>query len=85
MPPVVCAFSKWPEAFPIKTLTGEEIARVLYNNIICRWGCPYSLLSDRGTNFLSSIVTEMCKLFKIEKYKTSSWHPETNSTPQKEE
>jgi hypothetical protein len=34
----VCGFSKWPEAFPIKTLTGDEIARVLYNDVICRYG-----------------------------------------------
>ena len=75
---VVCGFSKWPEAFPIKTLTGEEIARVLYSEVICRWGTPYSLLSDRGTNFLSTIVTELCKLFQIKKYKTSSWNPACN-------
>ena len=80
---VVDSFTKWPEAFPVRTLTGEEIAKILYNEIICRWGAPYSLLSDRGTNFLSSIVVEVCKLFSISKYKTSSWHPETNATAER--
>ncbi len=77
---IVCAFSKWPECFPLKSLTGAEVAHILYNEIICRWGAPYSLLSDRGTNFLSSIVKEVCKLFHIQKLNTSAWHPETNGT-----
>ena len=72
---VVDAFSKWPEAFPVKTLTGAEIATVLYSEIICRWGAPYALLSDRGSNFMSSIVKELCKIFEITKLTTSSWHP----------
>ncbi len=77
------AFTGWPEIFPVKTLTGKEIATILYNEIICRYGAPRSLLSDRGTNFLSSIVTEVCKIFQIVKLKTSSWHPETNATAER--
>jgi len=80
---VVDAFSKWPEAIPVRSLQGKEIAKILYRDIICRWGAPYSLLSDRGTNFLSKIVTEVCKLFKIAKYKTTSWHPQCNATAEK--
>ena len=80
---VVDAFSKWTEAFPVKTLQGKEIAKILFREIICRWGAPYSLVSDRGTNFLSKIVVEVCKLFKIAKYKTTSWHPQCNGTAER--
>jgi hypothetical protein len=80
---IVDAFSKWTEAFPVKTLKGEEIAKIFYREYMCRWGAPYSLLSDRGTNFLSGIVTEVCKLFKVDKFKTSSWHPQTNATAER--
>lgn len=80
---IVDAFTKWTEAFPIKTLKGEEIAKVFYREFICRWGAPYALLSDRGTNFLSTVVKEVCKLFQITKYKTSSWHPQTNATAER--
>jgi hypothetical protein len=80
---VVDAFSKWPEAFPVKTLQGKEIAKILYRDIICRWGAPYALVSDRGTNFLSTIVTEVCKICKIAKFKTTSWHPQCNSTAER--
>ena len=80
---VVDSFSKWPEAFAVRTLQGKEIAQILYRDIICRWGAPYSLVSDRGTNFLSKIVTEVCKLFKVAKYKTTSWHPQCNATAER--
>ncbi len=77
------AFTGWPEIFPVKTLTGNEIATILYNEIICRYGAPRLLLSDRGTNFLSSTVTEVYKIFQIVKLKTSSWHPESNATAER--
>lgn len=80
---IVDSFSKWTEALPVKTLKGEEIAKLFYREFICRWGAPYSLLSDRGTNFLSRIVEETCKLFNINKYKTTSWHPQTNATAER--
>ena len=36
------------------------------------------LLSDRGTNFLSKVVAEVCKIFQIQKVNTSSYHPQTD-------
>ena len=37
---------------------------------------PFSL--DRGTNFLSSLIQEVCKIFQIQKLNTSSYHPQTD-------
>ena len=36
------------------------------------------MLSDRGTNFLSKLVAEVCKIFQIQKVNTSSYHPQTD-------
>ena len=54
------------------------IARLLVNEIIARHGAPRVLLSDRGTNFLSKLVAEVCKIFQIQKVNTSSYHPQTD-------
>jgi len=54
------------------------IARLLIDEIISRHGAPRVLLSDRGTNFLSKVVAEVCKIFQIQKVNTSSYHPQTN-------
>ena len=54
------------------------IARLLIDEIISRHGAPRVLLSDRGTNFLSKVVAEVCKIFQIQKVNTSSYHPQTD-------
>ena len=53
------------------------IARLLIDEIISRHGAPRVLLSDRGTNFLSKVVAEVCKIFQIQKVNTSSYYPKT--------
>ena len=45
--------TKWVEAFPTP-------ATLLIEHIICRHGVPEELLSDRGTNFLSDLILELC-------------------------
>ena len=47
--------TKWVEAFAVSDQTSETIATLLVNEIICRHGVPEVLLSDRGTNLLSSL------------------------------
>ncbi|CAB4418770.1 unnamed protein product [Rhizophagus irregularis] len=42
-------FMKWPEARALETADAKEIARFIYEDIICRHGCPKKILSDRGT------------------------------------
>ena len=54
--------SRWPEAWAVPDTTAETIARLLVDEIIPRHGAPRSLLSDRGKNFLSTLVAEVCKL-----------------------
>ena len=77
---VVDSFSKWPEAFPLKTQDSKEIAKVLYSEIFARYGAPRVIVSDRGQNFLSKLVTSVCEIFQVTRHFTSSYHPQTNAT-----
>ena len=70
--------TKWVEAFPIQDQKAETVARVMVEEVICRHGAPECLLSDRGTNFLSELVTEVCRLLQIKKLNTSGYHPQTD-------
>ena len=45
---IVDSFSKWPEAFPLKTQEATEIANVLYKEIFTRYGAPRTIISDRS-------------------------------------
>lgn len=76
---VIDAYSKWPEAFPLASTEATEVAWVLYKEIFCRYGAPDTLLSDRGQQFMSKLVNELCSIFSVTKLKTSAYHPQTNA------
>ena len=75
--------TKWVEAFPTADQQATTIATLLIEHIICRHGVPEELLSDRGTNFLSDIVLELCSLLGIKKINTSGYHPQTDGLVEK--
>jgi len=51
--------------------------------IFCRHGAPAYLLSDHGTNFLSELVQNVCKLLEIKNVNTSGCHPQTDGLVEK--
>ena len=72
------AFTRWTEAFPLKTQSAKETATVLYREVFTRYGAPKVLFSDRGKNFMSNLVKGLCELFEITQHHTSAYHPNTN-------
>jgi transposase InsO family protein len=75
--------TKWPEAFAIPDQKAETVAKLFVEQIVCRHGTPEELLSDRGTNFLSSVIQEVCQLLNIKKINTSGYHPQTDGLVEK--
>ena len=73
----VCMGSKWPEAIPLKAETAKAVAHGLME-IFARTGIPLQLLSDQGSQFLGSLVTQLCRDLRIDQIKTAPYHPECN-------
>ena len=72
--------TRWPILVPLKNIDASTIARAHYDSVICKHGCPKSLLSDRGSNFLSKVVLEVCRIMQTHKLNTtSSYHPQCNA------
>lgn len=44
--------TKWVEAFAIRDMKAETIAKIFINEIVSRHSAPSKLLSDQGKNFL---------------------------------
>ena len=44
--------------------------------VIPLFGVPECLLSDRGTNLLSNLMMELCKILGIKKLNTTAYHPQ---------
>ena len=77
---LVCvdSFSRWVEAFPLHDQTAVTIARVLHDEIFCRFGAPMSIVSDRGRNFLSKLVNAVCEIYQVSRHMTASYNPKAN-------
>ena len=75
---VVDHFTRYVQAFVMKNHTARTTARVLYNNFFSVFGFPQKLLSDQGTEFAGDVIAAMCKLLRIEKIRTTPYHPQTN-------
>ena len=77
---LVCvdSFSRWVEAFPLHDQSASTIARVLHDEIFCRYGSPISIISDRGRNFLSKLCNAVCEIYKVSRHMTASYNPRAN-------
>ena len=71
-------YTRYPIALPMSNQRAITIAKLLVEEVFLVYGFPSSLLSDRGTNFLSELISSMLELFRIRKLSTTSYHPQTN-------
>ena len=73
----ICMASKWPEAIPLRSVTAKAVAKGMID-IFAHTGIPLRLLTDQGSQFIGSLVTQLCRNLGIEKIKTTPYHPEGN-------
>ena len=71
-------FSKYAEAYAVRSHTAPVVAKVLMDNLFARFGMPKRILSDQGPEFESEIFREFCKAMEIDKVRTSPYRPTTN-------
>lgn len=73
-------YSRWVEFFPMRNATAQNVATILRKEILTRWGVPDFILSDRGTQFVSSVFREVCEKWRVTPKLTTAYHPQTNMT-----
>ena len=71
-------FTKWAELIPIPNHTAKTCAEELVLKVFARIGIPRFLHSDQGRDFLSKLFSETCKLFQVERTRTTPWRPQSN-------
>jgi len=69
---------KFSIATPIANHEANTVAYHFVTSCVCIHGIPQTLVSDQGTEFLSKIMTETCRLLKILKIHTSPYRPQAN-------
>ena len=71
-------FMRYALVVVTKDQTAKTVVKVFYECFIAVFGAPAKLLSDRGENFMSALVEELCATFSIQKCQTTTYHTQCN-------
>lgn len=80
---LTCGFSKYAIAKPLRKADAKSTAKFLFYDVICIYGTPKKLLSDRAQTFMSNTIKELTKLMNIKQLHTSGYRPQTNGLTEK--
>ena len=72
------SLSRFPELIPVKTTNAQDTARAIFDHIICRYGVPTSIISDRNTSFINLLMKTLCELLQVKQNFTAPYHPRSN-------
>ena len=74
---MMCLFSKFPEAIPLKRVDNETVLEGMME-VFAKHGLPGEMLTDQGSVFTSKLTKKMCSVFDIKKVQTSPYHPQSD-------
>jgi len=76
---VVDRFTKMIKLFPCKTtITSPQLAELLYKHIVCEYGLPDEIISDRGATFMSQFIQDLWALLKTKHRPSTAYRPQTD-------
>ena len=81
---VVDHFTKWCEAFATTDQKASRVAPLLVSRIFSRFVPPAVLHSDKGRNFESTLLHEICNFMGITKTRTTSYHPQCDGQTERQ-
>jgi hypothetical protein len=62
--------TNWLEEESIQDCLTDTPSRLIFENIITRFGCPRSLTSDQGAHFISTTISNITIEFLIQHHKS---------------
>lgn len=75
---IIDRYSRWPEAYAIKDMTANTVAKTFACEYICRFGVPLTVTTDQGSQFESRMFSELTKLLGTNRIRTTTYHPQAN-------
>ncbi|XP_024029251.1 uncharacterized protein K02A2.6-like [Morus notabilis] len=71
-------YTKWAEAKALTSTTEVACTNFMWNNIVCRFGVPHSIVSDNGKQFDNASTRKFCDDLGIQKSFSALIHPQSN-------
>jgi hypothetical protein len=82
---VVDRFTKMAKYLPTqKTLDAAGLANLFYKRIICSFGTPWSIVSDRAGLFTSQFWSSLCFYMKARRQLSTAFHPQTDGQTERQ-
>ena len=73
-------FTKYFPAIPLPNHQASTIADAFVKKFICIFGSPKGVLTDQGRDFLSNLLERLAKRFRINQFRTTAFHPQSNGS-----
>lgn len=73
-------FSKFVLVQPFRQATAESLVQFVENAIFLLFGVPEVILSDNGTQFVSSLFQNLLKKYEVTHWRTPNYHPQVNDS-----
>ncbi|XP_026437842.1 uncharacterized protein LOC113336066 [Papaver somniferum] len=71
-------FTKWVEAVALVYFTRNDVKKFIWENIVCRFGIPDAIVSDKGKHFDSMVIKEFCENLNIHHNFSSPYYSQSN-------
>jgi hypothetical protein len=72
---VINYFTKQEEAMPIYSIDAKTTTLFIFNHIIARFDVPNSIVTDHGSHFFNSMITELSTLLHFDQEHSSPYYP----------
>ena len=69
-------FTKWVEAWALSNNTMFSIARCLYEDIMCQYGCPIEVVNDQGGHFINKVIKHMMRFYIVIHKRSTLYYPQ---------
>nr|AAV43966.1 putative polyprotein [Oryza sativa Japonica Group] len=76
---IVDRLTKSAHFVPVKTtFDGKKLAELYMTHVVCRFGCPKKIVSDRGTQFTSRFWKQLHEALGTDLNFSTAYHPQTD-------
>ena len=77
---LICDLTKYLVTIALPDKKAVQIAKAIFEDFILMYGPMKQLLSDRGSEYVNSILNDLCKLLNVTKETSTSYHHRTVGT-----
>jgi IS30 family transposase len=67
-----------------KDIDSPEMARMIFEHVICKHGVPNNIVTDRGMQFTSRFWTRVCSHMSIDHRHSTAFHPQTDGQTERQ-